>query len=107
MPEPPRVGRVIAQDHWTGREQTDPPVASMCMGADGSAEGSPAPAKAALVTGTPVPDHDASASAARDRADAVAAAVEECVHRRATGETLSDEQVVAEHPDLAPELQEE
>lgn len=41
------------------------------------------------------------------RASLVANAIEAAARRRAAGESLSDEQVIAERPDLAPELREE
>lgn len=41
-----------------------------------------------------------------DRAARIRQVVEDCVRRRAGGEDLPDEQVIAEHPDLLPELDE-
>jgi tetratricopeptide (TPR) repeat protein/tRNA A-37 threonylcarbamoyl transferase component Bud32 len=38
------------------------------------------------------------------RSARVQAVVEECVRRRVAGESVTDDQVLAEHPDLAPEL---
>jgi len=42
-----------------------------------------------------------------DRSAQVRRIAEDCIRRRAAGESLSDEQILAEHPDLAPLLAEE
>ena len=52
-------------------------------------------------------DQKSKQSADDDRADRVREVVEDCLRRRAEGESFSDESLIQSHPDLMPELSRE